>query len=197
MLLEHFLLTEVNEANVYVVACEKSRQACLVDAGGFDQRVVDFAREHDLEMRSILITHDHYDHTGGLAEFVDAFPRAEVLAGTDSAGGLGARALADGDHLRFGSLDLNVLAIPGHTPDSLAFHFACHDADTGRPTGLVLFSGDALFAGSVGGASGANHDQEIQGIRSKFFALPPETAVYPGHGPATTIGVEMQHNPFF
>jgi len=69
MYIEHFLLTEVNETNSYLVGCLQTRQAALIDAGGFDTRIVNTARREGLNVTWILITHDQYDHTGGLAEY--------------------------------------------------------------------------------------------------------------------------------
>ena len=193
MFVEHFLIVEVNETNVYLVACPITRQACLIDAGGFDARVVDVARANDLDMRAILITHDHYDHTGGLDEYLKAFPGCEIMAGGGRAGGHKAITVADGQELRGGDVTVRVLTIGGHTPDSVAYLFT----SPGPPAAAALFSGDALFAGSVGGAHGAAHDQEIDAIRRKMFTLPESTPVYPGHGPATTVGIEKHSNPFF
>jgi hydroxyacylglutathione hydrolase len=193
MFVEHYLIVEVNETNVYLVACPTTRQACLIDAGGFDPNVVETARANNLEVRSVLITHDHYDHTGSLSEYLDAFPECEIVAGGARAGGRAATAASDGLELRVGELRARVLAIGGHTPDSVAYYFTAADP----PASSALFSGDALFAGSVGGAHGAAHDQEIDAIRRKIFVLPESTPVYPGHGPATTVGVEKHANPFF
>ena len=201
MLIEHFLITEVNETNVYLVGCLETREGALVDAGGFDLRVVEAAERRGLRVGSILITHDHFDHTGGLAEYRGAFPGCRVLAGHARAGGDDATAVADGDSLAIGRLAVRVLAIPGHTPESVAFHFTRGDA-SGAPGQAavpvsVVFPGDVLFAGSVGGTAGQSaHDREVRGIREKLLTLPESTAVYPGHGPATTVGVERRNNPF-
>jgi glyoxylase-like metal-dependent hydrolase (beta-lactamase superfamily II) len=79
-----------------------------------------------------------------------------------------------------------VLATPGHTPDGVCLAFSGH-----------VFTGDSLFAGSVGGCSGAAHRRLLDGIRQHLFALPPDTQVHTGHGPSSTIAIESQHNPFF
>ena len=86
-----------------------------------------------------------------------------------------------------GKLTGRVLATPGHTPEGVSLAFPGH-----------VFTGDALFAGSVGGtASQANYDQQIAAIRTQVFSLPPETEVHPGHGPSSTVAVERRYNPFF
>ncbi|HMT67829.1 MAG TPA: MBL fold metallo-hydrolase, partial [Bacteroidales bacterium] len=85
---------------------------------------------------------------------------------------------------------LTVIAVPGHSPGGVAFY---SEADA------VVFTGDALFAGSIGRSDlpGGDHEQLIENIRERLFVLPPDTVVYPGHGPETTIREEMKHNPFF
>jgi len=192
MYIEHFLLTEVNETNSYLVGCLQTRQAALIDAGGFDTRIVNTARREGLNVTWILITHDHYDHTGGLAEYRDEFPDARIVAGCKKPGGVKAQKADDGHTLQVGSLAVRTLAIPGHTPDCVAYYFTRETP----PAVSALFAGDILFAGSVGGASGANHDSEIRGIREKILTLPESTPIYTGHGPGTTVGIEKGHNPF-
>jgi len=199
MFVEHFLIPEANEANVYLLACSETRRAALIDAGGFEHRVVDCARENSFHVQYILVTHDHYDHVGGLASYVQAFPGCEVIAGGANPGGISARAPADGGPIHVGKLKGTALAIPGHTEDSMAWLFEA--GDDSACFGLapaVVFCGDVLFAGSIGGTFGsAAHEQEIQGIRRKLFTLPDNTVLYPGHGPATTVGIEKHHSPFF
>jgi glyoxylase-like metal-dependent hydrolase (beta-lactamase superfamily II) len=201
MWLEHFLITSVNEANLYLAACLETREAALIDAAAFEPKVVETARARDLKVRALLVTHDHYDHTGGVAGYLDAFPGCEVIAGSSSAGGCRARATSDNESFRIGRLLCRALALPGHTRDSVAYYFTgpANEAAAERAVAVsVLFSGDALFAGSVGGTAGASdHQREIDGIRTRIFTLPESTVVYPGHGPATTVGIEKRHNPFF
>ena len=97
--------------------------------------------------------------------------------------------LKDGDVITIGSGRLQVLAVPGHSPGGIALY----DAEDG-----FLISGDSLFAGSIGRTDlpGGNFSMLIESIRSKLLTLPPDTVVYPGHGPATTIGHELSDNPF-
>lgn len=200
--LEHFLIPDANETNVYLIACLETRQAALIDAGGFDPRVVEAAREREFRVGVILITHDHYDHTGAIGEYVSSFPACEIVAGSSRAGGRTARAVRDGEIIAVGNLEARALSIPGHTSDSTAYHFTrragAATAGKAAPEISVVFSGDALFAGSVGGTSGeAAHEREKAGIREKLFVLPGATIIYPGHGPATTVDVEKRYNPFF
>jgi hydroxyacylglutathione hydrolase len=174
-----FFITEANEGNVYVVGCEETREAVLIDAGAFDDRVVEFVRERGLTVKAILLTHMHYDHTGG----VDGYER-EFGCGAVNAG-----ALAEGQTFEFGRLSLRALSTSGHTPDSTTYVL---DSEG------VAFTGDALFAGSIGGTAGPREQaEEIANIRQKIFTLPDETVLFTGHGPATTVGAEKAHNPFF
>lgn len=198
MFLQHFLITEVNEANVYLVACGETRQAALIDAAAYDLAVIDSVRKNQLNVQYILITHDHYDHTGGLAEYAAAFPDCEIAAGGDIPGIDKGHILRDDESFQIGKLVCRAILLPGHTKEGVAYHVAKMDA-VGKPIEpSVVFSGDALFAGSVGGTSStASHEQEISGIRSKLFPLPGPTLIYPGHGPGTTVAIEKQFNPFF
>lgn len=179
------ILTDSNESNAFIVGCEETRQALLVDVGEYDPAIPAFLDEHGLRLTKVFITHDHYDHTGGLDQAV-ARDGAEVLAGSGSVGGLRATQVGHGDTVEVGRLVGTVLATPGHTPDGLCLAFS------GR-----VFTGDTLFAGSVGGCSGAAHRQLLEGIKEHLFALPPDTQVHTGHGPSSTIAIESQHNPFF
>ena len=184
MILRHSL-TEANESNVFIVGCEESREALMVDAGGYDRAMAGFLDEQGLRLTTIFITHDHYDHTGGLAEAA-ARDGAVVLAGGSRAGGMRAQTVRHGDTVRAGALTGKVLATPGHTPDSVSLAFPGH-----------VFTGDALFAGSVGGtASSSAARQQIAYLRDNILSLPPETEIHPGHGPSSTVAIERRSNPF-
>lgn len=228
MFFEHFLMTEANESNVYLAACAVTREALLVDAGGWLPAVAEAVRAERLTVRWICITHDHYDHTGALDRFRAEFPEATVVRGAasakpaagarpvpsraaeaktqthpslsaeDSATLPGERFLADGQTLSLGTLTLQALFLPGHTADCTAYRLTrAADGAPGRPAVECLFSGDVLFAGSIGGCSSPTQQAlEIQGIRQRILTLPDNTPVYPGHGPATTVGIEKRCNPF-
>ncbi len=98
--------------------------------------------------------------------------------------------LKEGDRIVFGNSELQVLAVPGHSPGGLCFY---------SEKDHLLLTGDSLFAGSIGRTDlpGGNTRQLLQGIRNKLFVLPDEVRVIPGHGPMTSIGEERKHNPFF
>ncbi|MDZ4860728.1 MAG: MBL fold metallo-hydrolase [Candidatus Hydrogenedentes bacterium] len=185
MIVKHFLL-DLIEVNAHVAACMETREAMLIDAGTFDDRIAAYLSEHGLTLKTVFITHDHYDHVDGLAEYVRRY-KPEVLAGTAKIGGCASRVVKEGDTVRVGKHIGRVLSTPGHTPVALCLAFPGH-----------VFTGDALFAGSVGGTSTQeNYDRQIAEVRTHILSLPPETVVHCGHGPASTIAVESRYNPFF
>jgi hydroxyacylglutathione hydrolase len=193
--------------NVYLVIDESSGHAALVDPSFESEPILDLVRERGLRLDWILNTHAHYDHvvnnalfkrgTGApLAIHPADLPLLEGMA--EQAAWMGIphgedspppdRLLEEGDVIEVGSLRLEVRHTPGHSPGGITFVVA--DA------ALV---GDALFAGSIGryDLPGGDGPTLIRAVRAKLFTLPDETRVYPGHGPATTIGVEKRTNPFF
>ncbi len=181
----HFL-TSANEGNAFVLGCAETHDAILVDAGSFEPEIAGFLEEEQLRLTIVFITHDHFDHSAGVSEAVARYG-AEVLAHGGHAGGCKATRVAHGDEVRVGNLVGIVASTPGHTTDSISLIFPG-----------MAFTGDALFAGSVGGTTSHSAAREqIESIRKHIFALPPETEVHTGHGPSSTVGVEREYNPFF
>ncbi len=177
MIFQHFV-TKSHESNLYVIACSKTREAALIDAGTFDPQVVEYAKSEGLKVRLLLLTHSHWDHTDGLMDYTQAF-NCQALSFNE---------MHDGHMLKVGTLALQVLHTTGHTDDSISIYVE---------NGGCVFTGDALFAGSIGGTSSPRQKQEeIEHIQQKLLRLPPATIVYSGHGPATSIGVEKRFNPF-
>ena len=177
----HFLI-DVNESNSYLVIDPSEKEALLVDAGGYEPKVAEIVEAEGLGFLGVFVTHNHYDHTDGVRETL------EKLGGKVFAKDIRGPAVAvdEGDTIDIGGLEASVLSTPGHTPDSISL-----------VVGSAVFTGDCLFAGSVGGTSSkADHKQELESIQSKILVLPEVTRVYPGHGPATTVGVERSYNPF-
>jgi hydroxyacylglutathione hydrolase len=185
MLFQHFL-TSVNEANAFIVGCEETRQAMLIDAGAFEPEMRDFLKQHQLRLAVIFITHDHYDHTDGL-EAAMQLDGAQVYCAKGNGIGVPAEKVGHGDMVRVGALEGRVVSTPGHTPDGLSLVFPA-----------MAFTGDALFAGSVGG-TGSSRDAALQlsSVRDHIFSLPPATELHVGHGPSTTVAIESSANPFF
>ena len=192
------------QENCYLLADESTRDAVLVDPGDEAERLIGAVEEDGWTLRALWITHGHIDHVGGIAAVkrrwdvpVYLHPADRVMYDRASEQGkqFGLRvetppppdhALAEGDVLSVGALTFGVIHVPGHSPGHVAF--------VGQG---VVFGGDCLFAGSIGRTDLPLSDPSAL-ARSlvRFSALPEETVVYSGHGPATSIGVEKRSNPF-
>ncbi len=187
--------------NCYVVRARPGApDAVVVDPGGDAEELL--RRLGGARCEGILITHCHWDHIGAVAEVAEA-TGAPVYMGELEAvvleepemffPGLGVRphvpdVRLDGDEtIELAGLAFETLSVPGHSPGHLAFR-----------TDGALFSGDVLFAGGVGRTDlpMADWDTLVESIAKLMESLPPETVVYPGHGPETTLGAELRRNPF-
>ena len=197
--------------NGFVLGCEKSREAVLIDPGDEVEDLLDVVRREKLSVAHILLTHAHVDHITGVgrAKAVLGAPvhlhRADQLlyeTAEEQAALFGFRMEApppvdrffeDGDRLAFGGYQVRIHHTPGHTPGGV-----CLQVGPSGMIGMQLFVGDTLFAGSIGRTDlpGANHDTLIRSITQVLFAFGDEAEVYPGHGPKTTIGHERRTNPF-
>ncbi|SHI73226.1 Glyoxylase, beta-lactamase superfamily II [Malonomonas rubra DSM 5091] len=193
------------QVNCYIVGCEKTRKAVVIDPGGDADRILDRLQKHNLQLQMVINTHGHFDHVGGNKRLLEATGVELLLHEADKdllgmaaqhAGIYGLptelspqpdKLLVDGDIVHVGELELKVLHTPGHTSGGI-----CLLVDD------QLIVGDTLFAGSIGRTDlpGGNHEQLIQSIRTKLLPLPDGTAVHPGHGPSTSIGREKVYNPF-
>ena len=171
--------------NCYLLRDTSSGQTLLVDAAGDPERLLDALGDGTLV--GIVETHGHWDHWQGLVAIVEA-TGAPVLATAADASELPVpvdRLLADGDVVTVGAHDLTALTIVGHTPGSVALHYA--------QAGGHLFTGDTLFPGGVGNTDkdAARFASLIDDVETKFFgSFPDSTWVYPGHGGDTTLGAE-------
>ncbi|MCX5678479.1 MAG: MBL fold metallo-hydrolase [Candidatus Omnitrophica bacterium] len=188
--------------NCYLVADALTKEACLIDPGSGPYPIKNFISKEGLDLKFIINTHGHGDHIGANAFFdVPIFihkldkdfltnPGMNMsrmfMPGIVSPGA--ERLLEEGDILNLGGLELKILHTPGHTPGSVSVVL---DG--------VVFTGDALFAGSVGRTDFEYGDQDslIRSITQKLFTLKDDTIVYPGHGGPSTIGEEKKSNPFF
>ncbi|MEJ5359623.1 MAG: MBL fold metallo-hydrolase [Desulfobacterales bacterium] len=193
------------QANCFIVGCERTRQAAVIDPGDEADRILLALAERGLAVSHILNTHGHFDHVGAnrrlkqstgapiLIHALDA-PMLRLLARSAAAWGMAAenspdpdRLIDEGETIPVGDLSLQVIHTPGHTPGGVSFY-----ADG------CLFVGDTLFAGSVGRTDFPGGDFEAlrRSIQEKLFRLPDDVRVFTGHGPATTIGEEKRTNPF-
>ena len=207
----HTLVTvpEMFAENTYVVRRPGRREALVIDPGLEPDLILGFLRDQDLTVAAVLNTHGHADHIGGNAAVKDAFPAAPIVIGvndatmlTDADANLSApfgmavisppadRTVVEGDVVEYAGIPFDVLDVPGHSPGHVVFVL--------RDAPAIVFGGDVLFRGGIGRTDfpGGSHDQLIEGIRAKLFALPDDTVVYPGHGPVTKVGHERRTNPF-
>ena len=190
--------------NCYVVRSDASAdEAVVVDPSGDATELRLTLARLGTSCTAILVTHGHWDHLFGVADLAEGtgapvhMAEGERMLLEDPAGftppGVTLRPytpevlLAGGETVELAGIAFEVLAVPGHSPAHLAYH-----ADG------CLFSGDVLFAGSVGRTDfpGSDWDTLVASIRMLVDTLPPETVVYPGHGPTTTLGGELERNPF-
>jgi len=203
------------QENAYLVSAAGSSRAVIVDPGDEAERLLATARELGVEIEAILVTHCHFDHIGAVAEVARATgapvycPEIErpVLADIPSwtPPGFGPfesyeadETVAGGERLSLAGLDIEVLFTPGHSPGHVTYAISGAD-DAGSATeARVLLSGDVLFQGSVGRVDLPGGDWNVleRSIGSLVRAFPPQTAVYPGHMGTTTLGRELETNPF-
>ncbi len=175
------------EVNAYLLACSDTREAVVIDAGEPAAKVL--GQLGGLTLKCGLATHGPPGHPAGKDDLKAATGAKTAMSVFDAKAYLRSADLylADGDEVEFGAFKLTVLATPGHTPGSLCFLVGNH-----------LFTGDTLLAGGIG-KQGPDTDlrRQVMSIGSRILALPPSTALYPGHGPVTSLEAELRSNPIF
>ncbi|MFS8652651.1 MAG: MBL fold metallo-hydrolase [Caldibacillus sp.] len=196
------------QTNCYVLYHDE--QALVIDPGDEGKKLINWLEKNALQPVAILLTHTHFDHIGAVDELREKYKiplyvhkeekdwlQNPVLNGSSlffpdkPLRVEGPDRIIEGEgELTIGPFHLTILETPGHSPGSISFY------DKGRG---VIFAGDTLFFGSIGRTDlpGGDHERLIHSIRTKIFTLPKETTVLPGHGPGTTVGREINENPFF
>jgi hydroxyacylglutathione hydrolase len=197
--------------NGFIISCDRTREAMLIDPGDEIEGLLAFAARHSLEIRCILLTHAHVDHVSGVAAAkralgVDVYlHRDDQFLYEDAVQhgllfGLQIEAPPPVDEyytaalvIPFGDYEVRPHHTPGHCPGGV-----CLQVGAKGQRGDDLFVGDTLFAGSIGRTDlpGGDYRTLIDSIRNVLFAFGDQARVYPGHGPATTIGQERRTNPF-
>jgi hydroxyacylglutathione hydrolase len=194
--------------NCSLVWCERTGAGAVIDPGGDLDQVLAAAREENVRIGKILLTHAHIDHAGGTAElarslglpiegphrgdqfWIDGLPeQARMFGFAPCEKFTPDRWLDDGERVRVGEVEMEVLHCPGHTPGHVVFY---------SPSDRLAFVGDVLFAGSIGRTDfpGGDYDTLVRVIREKLFPLGDDVRFVPGHGPMSTFGEERRGNPF-
>ena len=189
----------IYDENIYVLIDEKSKDACIVDPGGNGDLLIKNIEDLECNIKYILLTHGHFDHVGAVQKLAEKYKipfyidkkdedmierNVDVFGKLPKADGY----LKDGDMLKFSdNYEIKCLETPGHTPGGLCFLID-----------NCLFTGDTLFRESIGRSDfeGGNHATLLKSINDKLVPLGDDIAVYPGHGPSSTIKHERQRNPF-
>jgi len=191
-------------ANCYLAACERTREAVIIDPGADAHRITGQVAKDGVQVRYIINTHGHVDHVGANEEVRQALSVPVLIHEADAgmckkphaslSAFVGKLKLAEpdtmlkgGDKITVGDLTFLVIETPGHTKGCVTLALPG-----------VLFTGDTLFAGSIGRTDlpGGSFREIISSIKEKLLTFPDDTVVYPGHGPQSTIGEEKRHNVF-
>jgi hydroxyacylglutathione hydrolase len=193
------------QVNCYILACAEGREAIIIDPGGQAHKIKAVLDRYKLSPAMVINTHGHYDHIGSDDNFdVSVYVHKQDLAMLEDAKKnlsadfalaykvkSGIKTLEDKEIIKLDCLKLEVMHLPGHTPGGIGL--LMQEPETG-----IVFTGDTLFYQGVGRCDlpGSSEYQLKKSIKERLFALPIDTKVYPGHGPATTIGQEKKNNPF-
>jgi len=196
------------QQNCSLIWCAATKRAALIDPGGEAERLLDWVREHGVQLDMLLLTHGHLDHVGAALEiaerlsiptlgphrddafWLDGLPEQAAQFGFPPARAFTPdRWLEDGETVQIGEQQLEVIHCPGHTPGHVVFFNRAEQ---------IAFVGDVLFAGSIGRTDfpRGNHAQLIAAIRNKLLPLGDAVGFVPGHGPDSTFGRERLTNPY-
>lgn len=176
----------VMTVNAYVLAHPTTNQALIFDTGAEAKPILDLLAEKQLQAAGILITHGHGDHIAEIPKLKTTLgcPVYAVESGVDCD-----QPFAWGDNIEIAGFQIECRRTSGHAADGTTF--VVHSQDL-----RIAITGDALFAGSMGGANDA-WEEALENTRNQILTLPEDTLLCPGHGPLTTVGLEKQYNPFF
>lgn len=202
MLIDKITAGELS-ANCYLIACEKQKEAVLIDPGAEAGRILERTEKSGCRVKRIIATHGHIDHTGAAAELLEKITPSPLLCIhpndaamlQDSEANLAGFAgipfsplkahaeIEDGDIIKAGDIQLAVVHTPGHTPGGICL--------LGEE---ALFTGDTLFAGGIGRTDlpGGSHEELLKSIKDRILSMDERIKIYPGHGPESTVGAEKR-----
>ncbi|MBN2021873.1 MAG: MBL fold metallo-hydrolase [Pirellulales bacterium] len=204
------IVSALFEENAFVVRLRDRADAVVIDPGLEPEKIIDHLDAQDIRPAAILLTHGHCDHIAGIAALKERWGDCPVVVGrqdadklTDAAKNLSAdfglplcfapadATVEEGDVYSAAGIGWRVRHVPGHSAGHVVYLW-----DEPRP--MIVMVGDVIFAGGIGRTDFADGDFDllIRGIREKLFTLPDDAILWPGHGPATTVGREKRTNPF-
>jgi hydroxyacylglutathione hydrolase len=175
-------------SNTYLVGDVPGGEGAFIDAGGPIGPLLEAVDRHALSVTHVLLTHHHHDHVAELGDLLERFPDAAVLAHPEERVPGVNETIQPGERVQVGELEVEAIPTPGHTKGMLSFR-----------VGNVVFTGDTLFRGSVGGVRAPGHTTYAdlkESIMERLMKLPPDTDLLPGHTDATTVAEEWEHNAF-
>lgn len=194
------------QTNCYLLVCEATGQAVVIDPGAEGKKILDVINKGGWQVKYIINTHGHGDHIGANGVVKEATGASLLIHQSDASylsdpnknllslmgdklvNPAADKLLQHGDKVHVGELELDIIHTPGHTPGGISIK-----------VGNVLFTGDTLFAGSIGRTDfpGGSLTQLLASVKERLFCLGDDVVFYPGHGPSSTIGEEKLYNPFF
>ncbi len=199
------------QTNSYIVRKDNASAECIIiDTGLESAALIDFLKDNNLTPAALILTHGHADHIAAIPAVKNAYPDIKIcihkndaemltcphrnlsrLAGVNFATNKADIIIDEQNEIEFAGVVLEIIHTPGHTPGGICLYNKQEN---------ILFTGDTLFAGSVGrtdftGEEKKCYAQLIENIITKLMVLPDETKVYPGHGPVSSIRMEKRHNP--
>jgi hydroxyacylglutathione hydrolase len=184
------------QANCYILGCERTRQAAVIDPGGDVDKILMSLVKDNLRCVYIINTHGHSDHSAGNKRLKEVTGAQLIIHRADAPMIMHQevdspppdRYVEEGDLITFGDILLKVLHTPGHSRGGISL-----------VTDKMVFVGDTLFEGSIGRTDlpGGDYEGLIRHVKGKIFPLGDDVVIYPGHGPKTTVGRERRTNPFF
>jgi hydroxyacylglutathione hydrolase len=224
-LIHEILPVGMLQCNCHIVGDPQTREAIVIDPGDDAAKILEIIQRHHLKVTAIIVTHTHIDHVIGLRRVREATGAPVYVHGDDldlyrmldvQAAWLGMKPpeqvqidqlVREGDVIRWGPYQVQILHTPGHTPGSICLYMPAdvpgassddHPAKAVKHGTGNLFAGDTLFKGSIGRTDlwGGSYEGILRSLKGKLLELPDNTIVFPGHGDSTTIGKERETNPF-